>query len=101
MTATVPPSPPAPWVQLARMMPEMAMEAFAEKFGKDIHVDMKVQTDAAGNRAPVFSFTHATPGLLPTAIEREWFAGYVLGFRQCCNQVLDMFDAAANMQVPS
>ena len=97
-----PAAPPSPWVELVRAMPQMAMEAFAAKFGKDIHVDMKVQTDTeSGRKSPVFSFVHAKPGLLPTPIEREWFDGYVLGFRQCCNMVLDMFDAASNAQRPS
>lgn len=91
----------SPWVALAREMPEHVMDAFAEKFGRDIHVDMKVKYDAAGNRVPVFTFVMAKPGLLPTAIERAWFDAYVLGYRQCCNRVLDMLDAASAGQVAS
>lgn len=101
ITNPAPPPPPSPWVELARALPQTVMEAFAEKFGHDIHVDVKVKYDAAGNRTPVFSFVMAKPGLLPTAIERAWFDAYVLGYRQCCNTVLDMFDAATNAQAVS
>lgn len=94
-------SPPSPWADVARAMPHAAMEAFAEKFGHDIHVDMKIGTDAAGRRHPVFTFVMAKPGLLPTAIERAWFDAFVLGYRTCCNLVLDQLDAAASGQVLS
>lgn len=95
------PPPPSPWVELARALPQMVMEAFADKFGRDIHVDVKVKYDAAGNRTPVFSMAMAKPGLLPTAIERAWFDAYVLGYRQCCNNVLDMLNAPTNAQAVS
>lgn len=95
------PAPPSPWVELIRALPEMTMEAFATKFGRDIHVDVKVKYDAAGGRTPVFSFVMAQPGLLPLPAEREWFDGYVSGYRQCCNSVLDMLDAGTNEQAVS
>lgn len=101
ITNPPPAQPPSPWIGLIRALPEMTMEAFAEKFGHDIHIDMKVKYDAVSNRTPVFTFVMAKPGLLPTAIERAWFDAYVLGYRQCCNIVLDMFDAASNAQAVS
>lgn len=94
-------TPPSPWVALVRALPEMAEMAFAEKFDKAITVDMKIARDIEGRPTPTFSFTLAKPGLLPTAIERAWFDGYVSGYRKSCNMVLDMFDAASNAQVPS
>lgn len=92
---------PSPWVELIRSLVPCAKQDFEAKFAKPITIDVKVEQTADGGRTPVFSFAFVKPGLLPTALERQWFDAYVAGFRRCCNNVLEMLDAAASGQVPS
>lgn len=99
--APTPAAPPSPWTQLIRTLVPQTMDAFEARFGREIHIDVTVGRNAEGAPTPVFKMAMAKPGLLPTAIERAWFEAYVAGYRQCCNIVLDMFDATANGQVVS
>ena len=70
---------PTIWHDLARVLGPMAARAFMAKFEKPITVHAR-EAGAGSGRAQ-FGFQLAKPGLLPTALERDWFSGFVAGYQ--------------------
>lgn len=69
----------------AREIEAQAQANFEAKFGYPIAVKTEILEDEAGKSHVAFSFTLAKPGMLPTKIEREWFDGFIVGYRCCCS----------------
>ncbi len=69
--------------------------AFAKRFGHAIDVSVHKIMDPETNEPAIeFRFTPAKPGLLPTAIERAWFDGFMAGYQRCHFVVVDLFTVA-------
>lgn len=81
------------WHELAKLLFPMTQRAFLQKFGKEITCQVRMAEDGSGR--PQFGFQLDKPGLLPTAIEREWFGGFVAGYRAAVDLGLEIFIPAA------
>jgi hypothetical protein len=78
---------PNPLRDMARAIKEQAEANFLDRFGKPITVRDEVVQDPGERPRVVFTFTLDRPGLLPTALERHWFDGFIDGYR-CCSNVI-------------
>jgi len=81
--STLPETTPTVWHQLATLLTPMLERAFAVRWDKAIAV--KVRPIEGQPNCVLFGFALAKPGLLPTAIERDWFNGYVAGYQAAVN----------------
>jgi hypothetical protein len=83
---------PHPLESSASMLEEMrgrigpiVERAFLAQFGKTIEFYVEARDTEGGGRVAIFKFRMSRPGLLPTAIERQWFDGFVSGFKAFYN----------------
>jgi hypothetical protein len=83
---------PHPLESSAAMMEEMrgrivpiVERAFLAQFGKTIECYVEAKETEDLGRVALFKFRLSRPGLLPTAIERQWFEGFVSGFKAFYN----------------
>ena len=70
---------------MVRAMGEYVCEAFEAKFERRIILNPIPKQDENGNAYLDFAFCHVKPGLLPTAIEKEWFQGFIAGYKTATN----------------
>lgn len=87
MTA-LPETEPTIWHELAKLLFPMTQRAFLQRFGKEITCQVRMADD--GSNRPQFGFQLNKPGLLPTALEREWFGGFVAGYRAAVDLGMDI-----------
>jgi hypothetical protein len=80
---------PTPWQQLVRGLVEDVQEAFMERFGKPIAVEIRNSPE----NGTTYHLRHTRPGLLPTAIEAAWFEAFIKGYRCAGNRAHDLFIA--------
>lgn len=78
---------PNPLLDMARAIKKQAEANFLARFGKPITVHDKIVEDPGARPRITFTFTLDRPGLLPTALEKHWFDGFIEGYR-CCSSVI-------------
>lgn len=79
--------PPNPLREMAMAIREQAEANFLDRFGKPITVRDEILQVPGERPRVVFKFTLDRPGLLPTALEKHWFEGFIDGYR-CCSSVI-------------
>lgn len=84
-----------PLVAAAQEAVPSVQAAFMKRFDKPIDVSVHKFVDPETNEPAIeFRFTPAKSGLLPTAIERAWFDGFMAGYQRCHFVVVDLFTVA-------
>lgn len=80
---TLPPQPTEPFVLLAQQLVPQVQAAFMSRFDRAIDVGVtKIEDPESPHGFTVnFEFRMNKPGLLPTALEREFFNGFVTGYQ--------------------
>lgn len=81
-----------PMIAVAQEAVASVQAAFLKRFGHAIDVTVHRIVDPETNKPAVeFRFTPSKPGLLPTAIERAFFDGFMAGYQRCHFVVVDLF----------
>jgi hypothetical protein len=81
-----------PMVAVAQGAVASVQAAFLKRFDKSIDVTVHKFVDPATHKPAIeFRFSPTKPGLLPTAIEKAFFDGFMAGYQQCHHVVCNMF----------
>lgn len=88
----MPPAIPSPLHEAASQIGRQAAANFRKKFGHGIIVEASRVELPGGGSDMAFRFRAEKPGLLPTALERDWFQGFIAGYRTACNVLTFLLD---------
>jgi hypothetical protein len=91
-TTPIPAVPMTPMRSLIIGIGPAVQQAFYETFGQPIAVFAGPSPDGV-----VYRFEMDKPGLLPTKIEREWFDGYISGWRASASLAFTLYEPEGNV----